>query len=285
MLDPLATTSIRRTGMKFGLQAVCAGEAPCKCCGATAVPYGVVDFHKNCEIHRRQVLGVSGVPIYYYRCPECRFLFTTAFDDFSTDDFLRYVYNDEYLLVDPDYTGRRARSNAEVLAQLFAEARPRRILDYGGGSGVLVECLRDAGFPDVENYDPFVPLHANRPAGRFDCVVCFEVVEHSTDPERTFADMMDFLEDPGLILFSTVLQPDDIDRQGLNWWYAGPRNGHVSLYSPESLQALIEPFGFACASFNPGLHVLYRGVPEFARHFLIPLDEYAADPYTTTVLV
>jgi len=195
------------------------------------------------------------------------------------------VYNEEYLLVDPDYAGRRARSNAEFLAQLFAEARPGRILDYGGGGGLLADGLRTAGFPEVESYDPFVPLHASRPAGRFDCVVCFEVVEHSTDPEGTFTDMMDFLAEPGLILFSTVLQPEDIDRQGLNWWYAGPRNGHVSLYSRESLQALIEPQGFACASFNPGLHVLYREVPDFARHFLIPLDEYAADPYTTTVLV
>lgn len=271
--------------MKVGLRAVCAEQAACKCCGAMAFPYGVVDFHKNCEAHRRQVLGISGIPIYYYRCPECRFLFTTAFDDFSTDDFRRHVYNEEYLLVDPDYLGVRARSNAEFLVQLFPGPRPGRVLDYGGGSGVLADCLRAAGFPEVENYDPFVPAHSNRPDGRFDCVVCFEVVEHSTDPEDTFADMMDFLSEPGLIVFSTVLQPADIDRQGLSWWYAGPRNGHVSLFSRESLQALIEPYGFACASFNNNLHVLYREVPGFARHFLIPLDQYVGDPYTTTVLV
>jgi 2-polyprenyl-6-hydroxyphenyl methylase/3-demethylubiquinone-9 3-methyltransferase len=271
--------------MKSGLQAVCAVKSPCKCCGAAAIPYGVVDFHKNCEILRRKVLDVSGVPIYYYRCPECRFLFTTAFDDFSADDFRRYVYNDEYLLVDPDYAGRRARSSAEFLTQLFEEARPRRLLDYGGGSGILADCLREAGFPQVESYDPFVPPHAGRPAGRFDCVVCFEVVEHSTDPRQTFADMLDFLAEPGIVVFSTLLQPRDIDQQGLNWWYAGPRNGHVSLFSREGLQALIEPFGFACASFNDNLHVLYREVPDFARHFLIPLDQYLRDPYTTSVLV
>ena len=271
--------------MRSGLQAVCADQAQCKCCGATALPYGVVDFHKNCEVHRRRVLGISGVPIYYYRCPECRFLFTTAFDDFSQDDFLRYVYNEEYILVDPDSVGGRARANADFLIQLFSAEKPRRILDYGGGSGVLADCLHAAGFPEVQNYDPFVPLHASKPTGRFDCVVCFEVVEHSTDPEQTFADMLDLLTDPGIIVFSTLLQPADIDRQGLNWWYAGPRNGHVSLFTGQSLLALLEPFGFGFASFTENLHVLYREIPEFARHFLIPLDQYLADPYTTTIMV
>ena len=46
----------------------------------------------------------------------------------------------------------------------------------------------------------------------------------------------------------------------------------------------LEPFGFGIASFNNDLHVLYREIPDFARHFLIPLDQYAVDPYTTTVL-
>jgi 2-polyprenyl-6-hydroxyphenyl methylase/3-demethylubiquinone-9 3-methyltransferase len=272
--------------MDSGLQAVCADQAPCKCCGTTAFLCGVVDFNKNCEIHRRQVLGISGVPIYYYRCAACRFVFTTAFDDFTKDDFLRYVYNEEYLLIDPDYLGPRARASADTLVRLFPDGRrPRRVLDYGGGNGTLAEHLRAAGFPAVETYDPFVSVHSDRPAGRFDCVLCVEVVEHSTDPGRTFADMIDFLDDPGLILFSTLLQPPDIDRQGLNWWYAAPRNGHVSLFSRESLQALLGPFGLGLASFNDSMHALFRGVPEFAKPFLVPADRYApAEPYATTVV-
>lgn len=270
--------------MEMRLQPVCAGRETCKCCGADAPPFGVVDFHKNCEIVRRKVLGVSGVPIYYHRCPECGFLFTTAFDHFTTDDFRRHIYNDEYVLVDPDYRADRARGNAELAIELFRPARPDRLLDYGGGNGTLAAHLRAAGFPDVETFDPFVPEHAERPDGRFDCVVCFEVVEHSTDPERTFADMCDFLDEPGLILFSTLLQPPDIESQGLNWWYAGPRNGHVSLFSPASLRSIVEPLGYGLASFNQNLHVMFREVPDFARHFLVPLDAYLQESFTTTVL-
>jgi 2-polyprenyl-6-hydroxyphenyl methylase/3-demethylubiquinone-9 3-methyltransferase len=208
------------------------------------------------------------VPIYYHRCPRCQFLFTTAFDHFTKADFLEHVYNEEYLLVDPEYHEARPQRHAAFLCSLFAGPRPRRILDYGGGQGVLAEQLRAAGFSESETYDPFVPRYAAKPPGRFDCIVCFEVVEHSTDPARTFAEMSDFLTNAGLILFSTLLQPIDIDQQGLNWWYAGPRNGHVSLYSRASLEKLVQPLGFRLGSFNEGLHVLIREIPEFARHFI-----------------
>jgi SAM-dependent methyltransferase len=254
--------------MNPGLQAICPKQTPCKCCGAPALPFGVVDFHKNCEIHRRKVLDISGVPIYYHRCPMCQFLFTTAFDHFTKADFLQHVYNEEYLLVDPEYQDARPRRDASFLCHLFSGGRPRRILDYGGGQGVLAELLRVAGFSQAETYDPFVPRHAAKPPDRFDCVVCFEVVEHSTDPARTFAEMNDLLADAGLILFSTLLQPANIDQLGLNWWYAGPRNGHVSLYSRPSLEKIVHPLGFQLGSFNDALHVLIREIPDFARHFI-----------------
>src|SRR5262249_15024168 len=156
---------------------------------------------------------------------------------------LNHVYNDDYLLVDPDYLEARPRTNAAFLNQLFPYARPERILDFGGGNGVLADQLRAFGFPHAETYDPFAPGHADRPTGMFDCIACFEVLEHSTDPARTLMEMRGFSHDPGLIIFSTMLQPPDIDRQGLNWWYAGPRNGHVSLYSRDSLERLVAPHG------------------------------------------
>ncbi len=133
--------------MEMRLQPVCVNREVCKCCGAGSPPFGVVDFHKNCEILRRRVLGVSGVPIYYHRCPDCGFLFTTAFDGFTQDDFRRHVYNDDYLLVDPDYQADRPRANAQVLISLFRSARPRRLLDYGGGSGALAGHLERGRIP------------------------------------------------------------------------------------------------------------------------------------------
>jgi hypothetical protein len=244
--------------MSSPIQAVCPLETPCKCCGAPARLYGLLDFHKNCEIYRNNALELSGVPIYYHRCPACRFIFTTALDHFTNEDFEKYIYNEQYPLIDPDYREARPRGNARLVTRLFAEARPARVLDYGGGNGTFAALLREAGFPHVEVYDPFVPGFSERPTGLFDCVICFEVLEHSTDPTRMLRDLMAFLSETGIILLSTLLQPPDMDRHGLNWWYAAPRNAHISLYSKQSLEKLVERLGFQVDSLDQSYHVLYR---------------------------
>jgi SAM-dependent methyltransferase len=241
-----------------GLQAISPPNAPCKCCGTPASLYGLVDFHKNCEIYRKNPFGISGVPIYYHRCPECRFIFTTALDRFAKEDFADLIYNNEYALIDPDFEELRPRGNAALVGRLLHESRPARILDFGGGNGKLAELLRDAGFPHVEAYDPFVSQFAEKPSGLFDCVICFEVLEHSVDPAQTLGELIAYLTDSGFILLSTLLQPADIERQGLSWWYAAPRNAHVSLYSALSLEKLVEPFGFQVHSLDQSYHVLYR---------------------------
>ncbi len=122
--------------MAYPLQPICPPHASCKCCSGTASLYGVVDFHKNCEIFRRRVLNPCGIPIYYYRCPECQLIFTTAFDHFSKKDFNDYIYNSDYILVDPDYREARPRANAVLVAQLFSGVRPARTLDYGSAERV-----------------------------------------------------------------------------------------------------------------------------------------------------
>jgi 2-polyprenyl-6-hydroxyphenyl methylase/3-demethylubiquinone-9 3-methyltransferase len=241
----------------------------CKCCGAPARLYDVVDFHKNCAQGREPVLAASGVPVYYHRCGECGLVFTTRFDDFSIADFARHIYNGDYALVDPDYRDVRPGHNAGLVRHLFG-ARPQlRVLDYGGGNGRLAELLRQAGFADVRTFDPFVPEHAERPQGVFDLLLCFEVMEHTTDPRGTLRDMAALLAPRGLILCSTLLQPADFDSLGLGWWYAGPRNGHVSLYSERSLALLGRSLGLTLASFDSCLHILFRDeLPAFARHLV-----------------
>jgi SAM-dependent methyltransferase len=243
-------------------------EVPCKCCGVRASLYGVVDFHKNCESRRRQVLKISGIPIYYYRCPACQFIFTTGLDEFTREDLKEHIYNADYPLVDPDFADFRPRDNAARMNRLLGPAPPDRLLDYGGGNGLLAECLRGAGFPHIDVYDPFVPRYAEKPEGRYDCILCLEVVEHSLDPAATFREMSDLLAERGVIVLSTLVQPPDVDQQGINWWYLGPRNGHISLYSRASLVKLVQPLGFRFGSFNDSWHVLFREVPDFARHFI-----------------
>lgn len=243
--------------------------ATCKCCGGEARLFDVVDFHKNCEQRTgNDPLPLSGIPVYYHRCGTCGFIFTVAFDYFSDADMAELIYNDDYELVDPDFLSRRPLHNARAMAQRFRDDRDIRILDFGGGNGRLADEMRAAGFASIETWDPFSPGFAERPQGRFDAVLCFEVMEHSTDPLATLSDIDSLLSPGGMCVFSTCLQPHDIEDVRLGWWYAAPRNGHVSLYTTESLTRLARNFGFTFGSLDQGTHLLFRTVPTFATHFI-----------------
>jgi hypothetical protein len=54
--------------------------------------------------------------------------------------------------------------------------------------------------------------------------------------------------------------------QRLSWPYVAPRNGHISLYSRESLVRLANRYHFGFGSFNDNAHLFWRKtVPAWAR--------------------
>ena len=251
------------------LKAVSRAPMSCKICGASAPLYGVVDFQRSCEIPGGTRLPLSGIPVYYRRCETCGFLFTDAFDPWSEAEFKAHIYNADYLAIDPEYDQTRPRNSAAVVERLFgAHKADVRVLDYGGGNDLLSSTLRGAGFPTAVTYDPFVPDYALRPEGTFDLVTCFQTLEHMPDPMAGIAAMLATLAEPGIVLFSTLLQPQDFDRLGLNWWYVGPRNGHVSIFSRHALVLAWQHFGYQTASFTNNLHIAFRTLPIFAKHLL-----------------
>ena len=108
----------------------------------------------------------------------------------------RRIYNRDYLLVDPDYVEMRPAANARMVAESFPDAKKSiRILDYGGGSGLLAERLRETGF-SAATYDPFSRFD-EVPEERFDLITCFEVMEHVPQPRETVAAMASLLKEGG----------------------------------------------------------------------------------------
>lgn len=253
------------------LRPVSSADCACKICGSPARLYGVVDFHKSCEEVRGVQLPLSGIPVYYRRCTACKFLFTDSFDDWTIDQFKAHIYNDDYKLVDPDYADFRPRANATSVIQLWGEIRKQtRVLDYGGGNDEFCAALRQAGFAEAVTYDPMVPQFAAQPTGKFDLVTSFETFEHLPDPLAAIRSIVEFAADPGLIFFRTLLQPEDFDRQRLNWWYVAPRNGHISLFSKQSLSLAWERYGYRFASASGDLHFAFRTLPKYVGILLPP---------------
>jgi len=247
---------------------VAADEERCKCCGEPARLFGVTDFSKSCVDHQRNPLPLTGIPVYYHRCVSCGFIFTVHFDEFSPADFAREIYNDDYVKVDPDYLDARPKHLAGVIVKLFGKFRNTiSILDYGAGSGGMAKFLNAEGFA-VQNYDPYSANDSRLPSEKFHLVTSFEVLEHTPDPPQTSDVMQRLVKDDGMILFSTVLQPPTIETKKLGWWYIGPRNGHVSIYTKRSLELLWSKHGYNFGSFNDNLHVAFRQIPEFAKHII-----------------
>jgi SAM-dependent methyltransferase len=257
--------------MGFAFNPVVASQSPCKCCDGVALLYDVADFNKNCELPRNpDVLPVAGVPVYYYRCDHCAFIFTAFFDSFTPEDFSKHIYNDQYILVDPGYKEIRPQGNARFIADLFGDFKNISVLDYGGGNGRLEKLLKQSGFADVTTYEPFSADYSAKPQKQFDLIVSFEVFEHTTNPKNTLKEVLGLLRPGGMLMFSTMMQPENINDIKTNWWYIGPRNGHVSIYSEQSLQYLAQQAGYQFGHFNQGLHLLCREIPVFAKHFLDP---------------
>jgi hypothetical protein len=236
---------------------------PCPVCATETVIHDVVDFNKSCEEARQLFLPLSGRPIYYHRCPGCAFVLAPEFGQWSDQEFQEHIYNERYIDIDPDYVSKRPMGNAGFLRQLFGDSHGEiRHLDYGGGSGVLSNALREQGW-DSTSYDPF-PRNERRieDLGRFNLITAFEVFEHVPDVTELMNNITSLMADECVVIFSTLLSDGHITPNSrLTWWYASPRNGHISLFSKQSLVLLAEQRGLQFGSFNGGTHCLFNRLP------------------------
>src|ERR1700730_4321511 len=110
----------------------------CKICAANVRLFDAVDFKKHCAGAPYQ-FGLSGLVVPYYRCAMCSFIFTDFLDDWSDDEVAQFIYNADYVKVDPEYSGGRATKTATEMKTRLAGCEGARILDYGSGSGKFAE--------------------------------------------------------------------------------------------------------------------------------------------------
>jgi SAM-dependent methyltransferase len=251
----------------------------CPICNGTCSLLDVVDFNKSCEEVKGKFLDLAGIPVYYVLCGKCGFCFAPEFMDWELNRFEERIYNNEYVAVDPDYIEVRPRAHAASLISIFGDRiHSIKHLDYGGGNGLLVNVLKESNWRST-SYDPFVDRNVMvEQLGKFELITAFEVFEHVPDVQKLMSNLCSLLSSDGIILFSTLLSDKYIrPNQRINWWYASPRNGHISLFSKNSLTALAQNNGLKFASFSEGFHVFCTNVPPWADH-IIRLDQQQAGP-------
>lgn len=235
----------------------------CPVCGRDCLPLPAVDFNKSCEEVRGKFLPPSGIPIVYVLCTGCQFCFAPEFAQWTFRDFEERIYNQDYALFDPDYLDIRPRGNAEDLDSTLGEQKSQiRHLDFGGGNGMMSRLMREAGWQSF-SYDPFVDRELDSASlGQFNLITAFEVFEHVPDASRLVRDLSSLLAPNGIILFTTVVSDDRIVAgRPPSWWYAAPRNGHISLFSKKSLAILAARENLCFGSFSDICHIFWRHPP------------------------
>ena len=149
---------------------------------------------------------------------------------------------------------------SKIIVKDFNEAGV--FLDYAGGYGAFTRLMRDNGF-NFYNTDKFcqnlfaeyfdlndLPVNT-----RFELVSAFEVFEHLTDPIPEIQEMLKFSDN---LLFSTELQPDNIQSVD-DWPYFATETGqHVAFYNKASLKAIADRLGYDFYTDGSFLHLFSK---------------------------
>jgi len=208
-----------------------------------------LDFLMNDEI-----LGKYSID--YYLCNNCKCIQT------ETPYWILEAYDAPIAIID---TGVMRRS-MEVCRNLFSIIKryfnPKiKVLDYGGGYGVLTRMLRDKGVDAYwsDKYSPNLLARGFEYDGisKVDIILAFEVVEHLENP---FEEIKAIMSKADCFIFSvSVLKKIDF-KSNKEWWYFSHETGqHIFFPSENTLRYIANALDVKY--FNLwGLHILSRNI-------------------------
>lgn len=133
-----------------------------------------------------------------------------------------------------------------------------KILDFGGGVGLLCRLLRDLGF-DAWYYDRYTsPAFAadfkvEQLEPEYSTITAFEVFEHFPNPRENAAEIFDLK--PDFVIVGT----DRYANQGPDWHYIFPQTGqHLFFWSPDAHAWLAGHFGYHVVTCGKKITVYSR---------------------------
>jgi len=214
----------------------------CKICGASAVAVFRIPGSKQTG----QPIPDAPDDCVYYECTQCRFCFTDILDTADNTS----VYDESYWNnQDPDWHGRVTETLRLVLLAntlLVKDPAKIKILDFGCGMGTFIQTAREKLGMQVWGHDIIEPKFGKDfflkelPEKKFDIIVSCEVLEHLPFPYEILKGVLRALKPGGVFAFQTAYYDPDVCKR--DWWYIGPSNGHVSLYSVGAFDTLFRKF-------------------------------------------
>jgi|LakMenEpi03Aug12_release.lakeMendotaPanAssembly.Ray.scaffolds.fasta_scaffold430745_1 hypothetical protein len=254
----------------------------CKCCNSENLIFvGNLDSNKACwDRYGKRVFPSIGKDIPYFSCNNCGFVFTSYMDNWGVNEFKNNIYNEDYLTkVNPPLPEERDlphtsqggyRLGQQLSFMLDGSQDDVRILDYGAGSEVSNAgmAFKDAGF-DYYSYEPYLSLGPkNLPSGKFDFIFAIEVIEHCHNLNELSANISRYISRDGIFYIQTMLHPFPTPTNILNSWYIAPRDGHISIFTFNSITALFRQVEMNVVQTTFGL-IAFKNLPKFKNKFFI----------------
>jgi hypothetical protein len=155
--------------------------------------------------------------------------------------WLADAYASALAAIDTGAVERCLRCQAAIVATVRLLRLSGRVLDFGGGAGLLCRLLRDAGL-DAWLHDKYAepvyaPAFSLDPAsvtpGSLALLSAIEVFEHCSEPDSELGAL--FALEPAVLFAST----EPYRGEGADWWYLNASAGqHVFFYSTRALELL-----------------------------------------------
>jgi hypothetical protein len=192
--------------------------------------------------------------IAYYKCEKCGFVQTE--DPYWLDE----AYSDAINRCDVGLVSRNIDLSRKTTATILSFFNPEgKFVDYGGGYGLFVRLMRDAGF-NFYRYDKyceniFAKDFEAEAVGDGGCelVSAFEIFEHLANPLDDIERMLKFSRN---LLFTTEILPLSNPKPGDWYYYIQEYGQHISFYTLNSLYAVAERFSLNLYSDGKFFHLL-----------------------------
>ena len=201
------------------------------------------------------------------------YIFCSKCESLQSEDpyWLEEAYSDAISGFDTGALQRSLIACSSVTAICKVLGLRGRIIDYGGGAGVLCRLLRDSG-SDAWVYDKFAdPVFARtfnvNSSGLVDArpqiVTAFEVIEHFSEPAKDLDEL--FVSDAKALILSTILY----NGEDQSWWYLTPDSGqHIFFYSRKAMNLIAKRYNRHYTALG-GLHLFTKKQPNPAQSILI----------------
>ncbi|GHC54312.1 methyltransferase [Ulvibacter litoralis] len=132
---------------------------------------------------------------------------------------------------------------APIVTRIFQQQPQTAIgLDFGAGPGpVIAKLLKDKGY-SITLYDPFFYPEKESLHATYDFIICSEVMEHFSSPNKEFKLLRNLLKPNGKLYCMTQLLPK---KENFGNWYYKNDSTHVVFYSERNLTWIKEHMDFS----------------------------------------